>query len=212
MNSLDFFFDVISPYAYLASTKIDAIAQRHGYSVNWVPFRLGVTVTKVMGLKPLIDTPLKGPYVQSDIQRLALAFSVPLCSNLQIFNPLPAQRLLHAVPQELAGTMAKKLLEARWAQDRRLDDLESLVQIAEECGVGREVVEHALVAEETKEAITRSTGRAIELGVFGSPTCVVGDELFWGVDRLWLLDSYLGAGRRYVPTETKQLSALGLPS
>ncbi|HGQ7767843.1 TPA: 2-hydroxychromene-2-carboxylate isomerase [Pseudomonas aeruginosa] len=211
MNSLDFYFDFISPYAYLASVKIDAIAQRHGYTVNWIPFRLGVTVTKVMGLKPVIDTPLKGPYTQGDIQRLALALSVPLCSNLQIFNPLPAHRVFHSVPQELAGTLAQKLLHARWAQGRRLDELDSLIQIAEECGVGREVVEQALIVEETKAAITQSTNRAIELGVFGSPTCVVDGELFWGVDRLWLLDSYLGAGRRYVSLEAEQLTALGLP-
>ncbi|HFO1400389.1 TPA: 2-hydroxychromene-2-carboxylate isomerase [Pseudomonas aeruginosa] len=212
MKSFDFFFDFISPYAYLASTRIDAIAQRHGYTVNWVPFRLGITVTKIMGIKPLLDTPLKGQYLRGDIQRLAMAFSVPLCSDLQVFNPLPAQRVFHSVPQELAGTMAKKLLHARWAEGRRLDELESLVQIAGECGIDRDVVEQALVATETKEATTRSTGLAIELGVFGSPTCVVDRELFWGVDRLWLLDSYLGAGRCYVPLEAERLTALGLPS
>ncbi|MEZ6793443.1 2-hydroxychromene-2-carboxylate isomerase [Pseudomonas aeruginosa] len=212
MKSLDFFFDFISPFAYLASTKIDAIAQRHGYSVNWIPFRLGVTVTKVMGIKPLAETPLKGPYLQRDIQRLALAFSVPLGSNLRIFDPLPAQRVFHSAPKELAGPLAKKFLEARWAQGRQLDELESLVQISEECGIERDVVERALVATETKEAITRATGLAIELGVFGSPTCVVGGELFWGVDRLWLLDSYLAAGGRYEPLETDRLTALGMPS
>ncbi|EKQ6358004.1 2-hydroxychromene-2-carboxylate isomerase [Pseudomonas aeruginosa] len=212
MKSLDFFFDFISPFAYLASTKIDAIAHQHGYSVNWIPFRLGVTVTKVMGIKPLAETPLKGPYLKDDIQRLALAFSIPLSSDLHIFDPLPAQRVFHNAPKEIAGNLAKKFLNARWAQGRRLDELESLVQISEECGIERDVVEQALVATETKEAITRSTGLAIELGVFGSPTCVVDGKLFWGVDRLWLLDSYLAAEGHYVPLETERLTALGMPS
>lgn len=56
MRNIDFYFDFISPYAYFASTQIEAIALRHGYTVAWRPFRLGVTVTKVMGLKPLLET------------------------------------------------------------------------------------------------------------------------------------------------------------
>ncbi|EIU1413945.1 2-hydroxychromene-2-carboxylate isomerase [Pseudomonas aeruginosa] len=215
MKFLDFYFDFISPFAYLASTKIDDIAQRHGYAVNWIPFRLGVTVTKVMGIKPLLDTPLKGAYLQRDIQRLALSFSIPLCSDLQIFNPLPAQRLFHGVSgtsKEMAGMVAKKLLEARWAQGRRLDEIDSLVEIAGEWGGGRDVVEQALAAPATKEATTHMTQKAIDAGVFGSPTCVVDGELFWGVDRLWLLDSFLANAGSYKPLEMERLVALGLSS
>ena len=56
---IDFYFDFISPYGYLASTRIEHIAARHGRAVAWRPFLQGVTVLQVMGLKPLLETPLK---------------------------------------------------------------------------------------------------------------------------------------------------------
>lgn len=210
MSTLDFYFDFISPYAYMASTRIEAIASRHGRTLRWHPFRLGVTVTKVMGLKPLLDTPLKGDYLRADVPRLAKALSMPLSDDLRIFNPLPAQRLFHAVPPELAGAMARKLLDARWAQGRRLDSFESLAEIAAELGIARDTVEWALESPQTKASVDEATRQAIERGVFGSPTCIADGELFWGLDRLWLLDSFLGAGGSYQPIEPGRMAALGI--
>ncbi|MBA1263215.1 2-hydroxychromene-2-carboxylate isomerase [Stutzerimonas stutzeri] len=210
MSTLEFYFDFISPYAYMASTRIEAIASRHGRTVKWRPFRLGVTVTKVMGLKPLLDTPLKGDYLRSDVPRLAQALSIPLCDDLSIFNPVPAQRLFHALPEEAAGVLARKLLSARWEQGRRLDNLESLVEIAAEMGVTRDTVEQALESPQTKAAVDGATRQAIEHGVFGSPTCIVDGELFWGLDRLWILDSFLAAGSRYAPVAPERAAALGM--
>lgn len=209
MRHIDFYFDFISPYAYLASTQIENIALRHGCAVAWRPFRLGVTVTKIMGLKPLLETPLKGGYLLSDLRRMALALDIPLCEDLIVFNPVPVQRLFHALPHEARGTLAKKLLAARWAHGRKLDTLESLVELAAEFGIPRDIVENALDSPLTKEAVDQATRQAIDAGVFGSPTCVIDGELFWGVDRLWLLDSFLDAGCRLQTASNDRLQALG---
>lgn len=211
MKTLDFYFDFISPYAYMASTRIEPIAARYGYKLCWKPFRLGITVTKVMGLKPLMETPLKGDYLRADVLRLAQALSIKLCDDLEIFNPVPAQRLFHALPEGLAGELARKLLVSRWEQGRRLDSLEGLVEIAAELGIASDVVGRALNAPQTKEAVDEATRQAINHGVFGSPTCVVDGELFWGLDRLWLLDSFLAGGGRYTPVSLEQAAALGMP-
>jgi 2-hydroxychromene-2-carboxylate isomerase len=210
MRAIYFYFDFISPYAYMASTKIEAIASRHGRIIHWRPFRLGITVTKVMGLKPLLDTPLKGDYLRKDVPRLAKTLSIPLCDDMKIFNPLPAQRLFHAVPVVLAGAMAKKLLNARWAQGRDLENVESLVEIAAEVGIKRTTVEWALESPHTKTAVDEATRNAIENGVFGSPTCIAEDELFWGMDRLWLLDNFLAAGGRYQPKDSGHVANLDI--
>ena len=69
---IDFYFDLISPFAYIGSTQIEALAARHGRSVTWRPVLLGVTVLKIMGMKPLPQYPLKGPYLARDMARLAL--------------------------------------------------------------------------------------------------------------------------------------------
>ena len=60
---IEFYFDFISPFGYFASLRIDALAGRHGRRVDWYAIRLGVSVVKVMGLKPLLETPLKGAYL-----------------------------------------------------------------------------------------------------------------------------------------------------
>ena len=74
---VDFYFDFISPYAYIGSTQIEAIAARYGRTVNWRPVLIGVLVMKVMGLKPLPQTPLKGDYLRHDGTRVAQIFGVP---------------------------------------------------------------------------------------------------------------------------------------
>ena len=64
-----FYFDFVSPFGYFASLRIDDIAARHGREVEWRPMLLGVSVLKVMGLKPLLETPLKGDYLRRQIAR-----------------------------------------------------------------------------------------------------------------------------------------------
>ena len=66
---IDFYFDFISSYGYFASLRIEEIAARHGRTIEWHPMPLGVAVMKVMGLKPLLETPLKGAYVLNDVAR-----------------------------------------------------------------------------------------------------------------------------------------------
>ena len=69
--ALKFHFDFISPFGYFASLRIEELAARHGRTVEWHPMLLGVSVMKAMGLKPLLDTPLKGPYTERDVLRYA---------------------------------------------------------------------------------------------------------------------------------------------
>ena len=77
MRQIEFYFDPISPFAYLGSIQIERLAARLGRSVEWKPVLIGITILKVMGLKPLPETPLKGPYLKHDAVRLAEYFDVP---------------------------------------------------------------------------------------------------------------------------------------
>ena len=91
-GSLEFYFDFISPYAYLGSQKIDDLAAKHGRSVKWRPLLTGVTVLKVMGLKGVAETPLKGPYAQHDIPRFARYLNIPFNRPEGILKPLAPAR------------------------------------------------------------------------------------------------------------------------
>ena len=86
-------------------------AHRHGKKLHWLPFRLGVAVVKVMGLKPLLDTPLKGPYARHDISRMAKVLGVPLTDDFSMFDPVPAQQLMYTQPREQRPALAKALFE-----------------------------------------------------------------------------------------------------
>ena len=201
MKRIDFYFDFISPYAYLASSRVEMIARRHGRVVSWRPFRLGVTVVKVMGLKPLMETPLKGEYIARDLERLATVLSDQLSLSREFTDPIPPARLFYAAPAEHSGELAKALLRSKWADGRDIGNAEVLVEVAKEVGLDEELARRALADPATKASLDAVTSEAIARGVFGSPTCAVRKELFWGVDRLWLLDQYLGAGERYEPLE-----------
>src|SRR4051812_47873368 len=90
---IEFYFDLISPYGYFASTKIEALAKKHGREVDWKPVLLGITVMKVMGLPPLMQTPLKGDYIRHDKPRMASLLGVPFVDHgLSDVNSLAALR------------------------------------------------------------------------------------------------------------------------
>src|SRR5688500_14843043 len=74
---LAFYFDFISPFGYFASLRIDELARRHGREVEWTSMLVGVSVMKVMGLPPIVEIPLKGPYVVNDARRYARQHQVP---------------------------------------------------------------------------------------------------------------------------------------
>ena len=95
--ALDFYFDFISGYGYLASLRIEAIAARHGRRVHWHSMLLGVSVMKVMGLKPLLDTPLKGDYVLKDAARYMRRHGLTLARQISdpMMDPRPAARAFY---------------------------------------------------------------------------------------------------------------------
>jgi 2-hydroxychromene-2-carboxylate isomerase len=208
MDSLAFYFDVVSPYAYLASNMVEALADRHGKTIHWLPFRLGVAVVKVMGLRPVLDTPLKGAYTRNDVSRMARVMGMPLTDDFFMFDPVPAQQLMYAQPLELRPVLAKALLHSRWAEGRDLSDMDVLYDVAKQSvDMDKDSVRQIIESPEARITVNEATQAAISRGVFGSPTIAVGNELFWGVDRLWLLDQYLAAGERYTPASATHVCA-----
>ncbi|MGU7781095.1 DsbA family protein [Burkholderia sp. PU8-34] len=207
MDSIEFYFDFVSPYAYLASNAIEALADRHGKTLRWLPFRLGVAVVKVMGLKPLLDTPLKGPYARHDASRMAKVLGMPLTDDFSMFDPVPAQQLMYTQPLEKRPVLAKALLRARWAEGRNLGDMDVLFDVARKAvGIDEQGFRETIESTESRRAVNEATHAAVSRGVFGSPTFAAGNELFWGGDRIWLLDQFLAAGERYVPAAVTPLT------
>ena len=196
---LQFHFDFISPYGYFASLRVEELAARHGRTVDWRPMLLGVAVLKVMGLKPLLDTPLKGDYIRRDVLRTARRMGVRLGRDLNasVGNPLPPARAFCWVRQQrpdLAPAMAHALFHAFWAEGRDLSTPEAVGAIRLPSGLDPAAVIAGTASDEAATLLRNAVAASIQAGVFGSPTVVVDGEMFWGNDRLGDVDDWLASG------------------
>jgi 2-hydroxychromene-2-carboxylate isomerase len=194
-----FYFDFISPYGYFASRQVEALAARHGRTVDWRPMLLGVAVLKVMGLKALLDTPLKGDYARRDVLRQARRLGIPLGRDLNasVGNPLTPARAFYWVKQhhpQLAAPMAHALFHAFWAEGRDLSTPEAVASIALPAGLEPAAVIEGATSDEAATLLRNAVAASIQAGIFGSPTLVVDGEPFWGSDRLREVDEWLACG------------------
>lgn len=196
---LRFYFDFISPYGYFASLRIEELAARHARAVDWRPMLLGVAVLKVMGLKPLLETPLKGDYIRRDVLRHARRHGIQLGRDLNasVGNPLPPARAFYWVRKhhpELQAPMVHALYHAFWVEGRDLSTPEAVAAIALPAGLDPGQLAEGTASEEAATLLRNAVAAAIKAGIFGSPTVVVDDEPFWGCDRLGEVDEWLTLG------------------
>ncbi len=195
-KTIHFYLDFISPYGYLAAMKVEAIAEKYGRQVQWHPMLLGVTVVNVMGLKPLMETPLKRDYLMHDVPRLASLFDLPIRFTLPP-NPLPSARALYWVKQHypaLTGSFVKGVCKAIWQLGKDISDANVLVQIAQPLGINSDRLLAAISTKEVKAGLTREVDEAMAKGVFGTPTMIIDEQIIWGCDRFWMLEHWLRHG------------------
>lgn len=194
---IDFYFDFSSPYGYLASTRIDALAARHGRAVNWHPILLGA-VFKVTGGAPLPSFPLKGPYATRDMARTARLMGVPfkLPTRFPIATQAAARMTLWvqgADPQG-AKTLASALYRAYFAEDRDISQPDVCADVAAQCGYDRSQALAGINDADVKDKLRAEVDSAMARGVFGSPFFIVDGEPFWGVDHLDQVERWLATG------------------
>jgi len=189
---LEFTFDVVCPYAYLASTQIEALAMHHNVEVTWKPVLLG-------GLFKHLDQPArpadswprgKIEHNIRDLARQAELLGVQL-------NPPPqhprrtveAMRLLVSVPPVNIPTLAHRLFAAYWQHGEDISDRKVLEAIASELGHDIQAID----SESTRAELHRRTQEAHEQGFFGVPTLSYSGDWWWGADRLIHVEAALGS-------------------
>jgi 2-hydroxychromene-2-carboxylate isomerase len=195
---IGFYFDFSSPYGYLASEKIEALAARHGRGVDWHPILLGV-VFRQTGVVPLTEVPLKGDYSRRDMPRSAKfhgidGFRMP--STFPIATQAPARIVLWLKNRDpaLATTVTHALYRGFFRDDIDISNPDAASAIAAGCGADAATVRAAIDDPAVKDALRSETAQAIAAGVFGSPFIIVDGEPFWGVDRLDQVDRWLATG------------------
>lgn len=194
---IEFWFDFSSAYAYFASLEIDGVAERLKRPVLWRPFMLG-TAFKRTGARGLSATPLKGNYARHDWARIAREKDVPFA--LPPFHPivaLPSSRAfywLDAQDPALAVRFAKRVFSAYYGEQQDLRDANLVALLGAELGIDAQLLLAALEDQEVKERFRAISDAGIDKGVFGSPFFIVGDEHFWGWDRIPQLEKWARAG------------------
>ena len=192
-----FYFDFSSPYSYIASEWIEALAARHGRTVEWRAILLGATFAAAE-LKPPVAYPIKRDYALHDFARSARfegvpftqpeEFPIPTQNAARVFWWLQSQDPAHAVAWAHAG------LRAYFARGVVLSNPAQLRQLAAESGLDAEAAEAAWNDPRWKARLKEENDRAIAAGIFGAPSFVVDGELFWGNDRKAQLERWLSSG------------------
>jgi 2-hydroxychromene-2-carboxylate isomerase len=197
MNAIDFHFDFSSPYGFLASEKIEAIAARHGRAVDWRPMLLGV-VFRQTGAAPLTEVPVKGPYSKRDFERSArfhgIEFRMP--PVFPIPSQAPARMVLWAREQDpaAAGRLVHALYRAFFRDGLDISKADVAAEVAGRAGFDAAAARAAVDDPAMKDALKREVESAIAAGVFGSPFVIVDGEPFWGLDRFDQVERWLATG------------------
>jgi 2-hydroxychromene-2-carboxylate isomerase len=195
-----FYFDFISPFGYLASLRVDALAARYGREARWQAMLIGVSVMKVMGLKPVPQTPLKGPYTRRDLLRYARRHGISLARDFDAPPPypIPGARAFHwldSADPVVAKSFARALFAAYWQQGRDIGSVAEVARIGEGVGVeGAELVAAIASGGEGDVLLRSAVDRSLALGVFGSPFFIVDGEPFFGLEKLPVVEEWLAAG------------------
>lgn len=185
---IDYYFFVISPFAYLGSRELERIAREHGAQVNVKPMAVKTVFQETGGVPPAQRPKARQDYRFVELRRWREARDMPL-------NPQPAH---FPVPDDLAAgaiiaagrrggeplRLAHALLWACWAEERNLADPDTVRAVADSTGEDGAALVETARQDDIQDEFTRLTREAIDRGVFGSPWYIVDDEPFWGQDRL----------------------------
>lgn len=194
---ITFWFDFGSPYAWLASTQVEAAARRCGRELRWRAMLLGI-VFRTTGMAPLSEQRLRGDYAQRDLARIAFRMRLPLATAAPApGTSLALARVFQAIDLHdpmLAAQFARKAFMAVFSRGEALDELAAAQALAARLGPVAEAAAAEALSPVTRKALRLATEEALAQGVFGAPFFVVDGEAFWGQDRLPMLEAWLTEG------------------
>lgn len=199
-SSLRFWFEFASTYSYVSAARIEAAAAEAGVPLVWEPFLLGpIFAEQGWDDSPFNVYPAKGRYMWRDMERLCSKHGIPFKkpSRFPRGGAVAARVACLAMenPEPWLPRFARAVFRANFAEDREIGDVAVIRSILDSLGLpGARIVERA-EDPDNRPRLREQTRRAAELGIFGAPSFVVGDELFWGNDRLEDALAWASGGR-----------------
>ena len=186
MKPLEFWFEFASTYSYVAAMRIEELCREGGVELVWRPFMLG----PIFALQGWSDSHFnlnerRGSYMWRDLERLTDKFGLPWRKPSRFPRPSsnPARVAAAFAREPWIGDFVRRVYVANFGEDREIDEPEVVAALLAELGRPATTLQAAL-ADERRAILRANTERAIALGMFGAPNCVIGDELFWGEEAL----------------------------
>ena len=194
MKSVEFYFDLGSPYSYLAYYRLLQIAEQQEIQIVYKPILLG-GVFKATGNRSPIEIPVKGVYSILDMQRWAEYYQIPMQMNPHFpMNTLTLMRILTGVQLlhlEKFEQVLKLLFDAMFGTPQNLNEPTVLAEVLKPSGFSVEDIMSMVQSDVVKQKLITETEQAIQRGIFGAPTFFVGVDMYWGQDRLHFVEQAL---------------------
>jgi 2-hydroxychromene-2-carboxylate isomerase len=189
---VEFYYDLGSPYSYLASTQIERICEEYDAELEWKPFLLG-GVLKETGNRAPLEVPNKRAYMVKDLANWAKRYGVQL--NFPDLFPLnsvkPMRGALAAKEKGKIRDYTYNLFRLYWIEGRDLSQDEILKNAVSEIGMDANWFLQRIGEQDIKDKLRDETAEAVKRGAFGAPTFYVDEKMFWGNDRLIFVEECL---------------------
>ena len=198
--AIDYFLSLNSPWTHLGAARFAALAARHGANLRLFPVDFGVIFAATGGLPLPRRSPQRQAYRLQELARWRDHLGIPIQIRPSYFpanEALAAQcviALRETAGHEQALALAHRVLKALWEEERDTADPATLAALAGEIGADGKALLARAADPAWAEMRARDSEAAIARGVFGAPSYVIGEEIFWGQDRLDLLARRLEAG------------------
>lgn len=194
MTQIDYYFATLSPYCYLAEQRLEAVAARHGVTINYKPFDLITAFGRTGGTPPKDRHPSRQDYRAQELPRQAKKLGLK-------FHLKPAHWPTNGAPAAYAfiaaqnagggdlGLLAHSIFRAVWAEEKDIAQDDVIRACLTEAGFDPGLADSGML--QGAETYARNLEEAVERGVFGAPFYIIGDQRFWGQDRISDVDLYL---------------------
>lgn len=194
MPQIDYFFATVSPYTYLAGTRLEDIAAKHGATISYRPLDILTLFDRTGGVRPANRHESRKEYRLQELRRQARKAGLPL--NLQPMfwptNPAPSSYAIIAAAKAGGGDLGglvHAFTRACWAEEKNIAEDDVVKEILEAHGFDPKLADTGMFM--AADVYANNLEEAVSRGVFGAPFYIVGEERFWGQDRLDDLDLHL---------------------
>jgi len=209
-KTVDYYLTPVSPWTYLGHERFAAMCAQHGATIRVKPCDIGGKIFPVSGGLPLSKrAPQRQAYRMMELKRWRSVLGMPLTLEPKFFptNPEPASLLIIAATRlgpHPAMALAGAILRGCWVEDKDVGDAATLRGIMVDAGFDADVLMRLASSADVRADYEANTQEAIDRGVFGAPTYIIDDELFWGQDRLDFVERALAGNTAPADQTTPQ--------